>query len=193
MTVNIYQVLNLPSSEVFSFTFSYIILRSALWAIYVFYSHFINEDKNVQGASRSYCYCKDSHKRRVLEQHRVTTSQFWKSQGSLGCSQHVGRAVPSGGSRANPFPCLFQLQRLPALLYSWSLPPSSQPASPWLWLLLSWSHLLLAHLCLPLPSFKDSGITHWAHIENPEKLPYFKILYLITRAMSSNIFTGYSK
>lgn len=48
-------------------------------------------------------------------------------------------------------------------------------------------------LCLPLPSFKDSGITHWAHIENPEKLPYFKILYLITRAMSSNIFTGYSK
>lgn len=129
MTVNIYQVLNLPSSEVFSFTFSYIILRSALWAIYVFYSHFINEDKNVQGASRSYCYCKDSHKRRVLEQHRVTTSQFWKSQGSLGCSQHVGRAVPSGGSRANPFPCLFQLQRLPALLYSWSLPHlHSQPA-----------------------------------------------------------------
>lgn len=193
MTVNIYRVLNLPSSEIFLFTFSYIILRSALWVIYVFYSHFINEDKDVQGASLSCRYGKDYHKLRVLERHRVTTSQFWKSERSLGCSQDVGRAVPSGGSRANPFPCLFQLQRLPALLCSWSLPPSSQPASPWLWLLFSWSHLFLAHLCLPLPSFKDSGIPHWAHTENPGKLPYFKILYLITRAMSSNIFTGHSK
>lgn len=130
MTENIYRVLNLPSSEVFLFTVTCIILSSALWAICGFYSHFINKDKNVQGASRSHCYCKDSHKLRVLKRHRVTTSQFWKSQGSLGCSQDVGRAVPSGGSRANPFPCLVQLQRLPALLCSWSLPPSSQPASP---------------------------------------------------------------
>lgn len=85
MTENIYRVLNLPSSEVFLFTFSCRILRSALWAICGFYSHFINKDKNVQGASRSHCYCKDSHKLRALERHRVTTSQFWKSQGSLGC------------------------------------------------------------------------------------------------------------